>query len=55
MGELGRDTLNLGEQVGIEHQLQDMFRMRSTLPLGVRNLIADRAKLRAALHSFQEV
>ena len=55
MGELGRDTLNFGQQVGIEHQLQDVFRMRAALQLGVRHFVAESAKGGGALHAFQKI
>lgn len=55
MGEFGRHTLHLGEKVGLEHELKDVFRMRPALQLGVGDLITEGPERRRALHALQEV
>ena len=55
MGVLGRHPLHLGEEVGIERELQHVLRLRLALQLGVRDLVGPCPERRRPLNPFEEV
>jgi hypothetical protein len=52
---LRRDTLHLGQEVGIECELQDVLGIGGAFQLGVDDLIGEAAKLRRPADALQEV
>ena len=55
MGVFGSDPLHLGQQVRVEHQLQDMFRMRATFELGVGNFVTERSESGRPFDPFEKI
>ncbi len=55
MGKLGCRSLNLGQEIGIENQLQHMLGVRTALQLRVGHLVAKRSECRGSLDAFQEI
>jgi hypothetical protein len=55
MGVLGRRALHLGEQVGVERELQHVLRVRPALELRVRHLVGPGPERRGPLDPFEKV
>ena len=55
MGVLGRDPLHLGQQVGVERELQHVLRVRLALQLGVGDLVGPGPERRRPLDPLEEV
>ena len=55
MGVLRRDPLHLGQQVGIERELQHMLRVRLALQLGVGDLVGPGPERRRPVDPLEEV
>jgi hypothetical protein len=55
MGKFRGDTLNLGQQIRVEHQLQHMFGMGPPLELCVGDFVAEGAEIRRTLYAFEKV
>ena len=55
MDPLRRDTLDLGQQVGVKAKLQQVLRIGRSLQLGIDHLVGKRPKLGRALHTLEKV
>ena len=55
MGVLGRHPLHLGQQVGVERELQHVLRVRLALQLGVGDLVGPGPERRRPLDPLEEV
>ncbi len=55
MRGLGSDTLEIGQQIRIEHELEQVLRIGLSLELGVGDLVAPVAQVRGPLDPFEEV
>ena len=55
MGKFRCQALNLGQQVGIEDELQDVLGMGPTFQFGIGDLVAKRSERGRPLDAFQEI
>ena len=49
------DALKVGDQIGVERELQNMFGVGLALQLGIDNLVGPASEVGRALHPFEKV